>query len=269
MEENEDFESLAKAERGKSVRKIIAESAIMKKILQEAIAIAKSHASVFISGESGTGKEVIANVIHASSLRQNGPFIKVNCAAIPESLAESEFFGHEKGAFTGASAPHLGRFELAHKGSLLLDEITEIPLSLQAKLLRVVQEHEFERLGGVKSIAVDVRLISTSNRDVKTAILEKRLRDDLYYRLNVIPIFIPPLRDRPDDILPLTDYFLEKLCLENHKPLKRLSPETQKKLLAHNWPGNIRELANCIERAIVLSPIKKIVLDPEDFISII
>jgi two-component system response regulator AtoC len=231
---------------------VIGESPAMKKILEDVSRVAKSNAYVFIHGESGTGKEVIAHSIHYQSLRANKPFIKVNCAAVPETLIESEFFGHEKGSFTGASARRLGRFELGNGGTLLLDEITEIPLPLQAKLLRVIQEQEFERVGGSKPVKVDVRLISTSNRDMKEAINQKAIREDLYYRLNVVPIYLPPLRERKEDILPLSEYFLKRICQENHKELKKLTPEAQKKLLDYSWPGNARELANIIERAVVL-----------------
>lgn len=231
---------------------IIGESPVMKKILADAHQVAKSHASVFITGESGTGKEVIAHAIHYSSPRAHCPFIRVNCAAIPEALIESEFFGHEKGAFTGANARRLGRFELAHGGSLLLDEVTEIPLSLQAKLLRVLQEQEFERVGGTRPVKVDVRVISTSNRDIKEVVSSKLLREDLYYRLNVVPIYIPPLRERPEDIIPLANCFLKQMCQENNSRQKELSKETEKKLLAYSWPGNVRELANILERAVVM-----------------
>lgn len=237
---------------------IIGESPALKKIMDEVQHVSRSSASVFISGESGTGKEVIAQAIHYHSQRANRPFIKVNCAAVPETLIESEFFGHEKGAFTGANAKRLGRFELANCGTLLLDEITEIPLSLQAKLLRAIQEHEFERIGGSRPVKVDVRLISTSNRDVKDAILKKNLREDLYYRLNVVPICIPPLRERKEDILPLANYFLDKFSKENNKEIKQLSDGAQKKLLAYPWPGNVRELANIIERIVVMDERKMI-----------
>jgi two-component system response regulator AtoC len=234
------------------MEQIIAESSIMKQILSDIAKVAKSHASVFISGESGTGKEVVAQTIHFLSLRASLPFIKVNCAAVPETLIESEFFGHEKGAFTGALDKRIGRFELAHRGTLLLDEISEIPLAVQAKLLRVVQEQEFERVGGNKPIKVDVRLISTSNRDMKKTIEEKLFREDLYYRLNVVPIDLPPLRERREDILSLAEEFLVRLCEENHKKRKRLSAEAKAKLLDYYFPGNIRELANIIERTVVM-----------------
>ena len=230
----------------------IAESSAMKKILVDLEKIAKSQASVFITGESGTGKEVIAGAIHELSLRASHPFIKVNCAAIPETLIESEFFGHERGAFTGAHIRKTGRFELADKGTLLLDEVTEIPLSLQPKLLRAIQEHEFERVGGTKPLRVNVRFIATSNRNMQEAIETKVFREDLFYRLNVVPIHIPPLRQRTEDILPLTHYFLEKFCAENHKPVKVLSSAAEEKLLRYLWPGNVRELANIIERTVVL-----------------
>jgi len=235
-----------------NMRPVIAESPAMKQILQDVQQVAKSNANVFINGETGTGKEVIAHLIHYNSPRVNQPFIKVNCAAVPESLVESEFFGHEKGAFTGAANKRLGRFELADKGSLLLDEITEIPLALQAKLLRVTQEQEFERIGGSKAIKVNVRLISTSNRDIREAIANKVLREDLYYRLNVVPINLPPLRERQEDILPLAESFIERTCLGNHLERKALSSDAKKKLLFYRWPGNVRELANIIERAIVM-----------------
>lgn len=237
---------------------IIGKSQVMKKILHEVEHAAKSNANIFISGESGTGKEVIAHAIHYGSGRASRPFIKVNCAAMPETLIESELLGHEKGAFTGANARRSGRFELAHSGTLLLDEVTEIPINVQAKLLRVVQEQEFERVGGSKTIKVDVRLISTSNRDIKEAISQRILREDLYYRLNVIPIFLPPLRERRDDIIPLAEFFLEKMSRENHKEKKNLSEEAQDKLLSYQWPGNIRELANIIERAVVMDQGKQI-----------
>ncbi len=232
---------------------ILADSLVMRQVLSDIIKVAQSNAAVFISGESGTGKEVIAHAIHYQSSRLNLPFIKVNCAAIPETLIESEFFGHEKGSFTGAIEKRLGRFEQAHKGTLLLDEISEIPLGVQAKLLRVVQEQEFERVGGVRPIKVDVRLISTSNRHMKEMIEQKMFREDLYFRLNVVPIQLPPLRERKEDILTLADYFLERFSEENNKRKKQLSASAQKRLLEYPWPGNIRELANTIERAVVMN----------------
>lgn len=238
--------------RDENLPPLIAQSASMKKILRDLDKIAKAQASVFITGESGTGKEVIANAIHKASLHSSAPFIKVNCAAIPEALIESEFFGHERGAFTGAHIRKIGRFELADQGTLLLDEVTEIPLMLQSKLLRAIQEQEFERVGGTRPIKVNIRFIATSNRNMMEAIENKVFREDLYYRLNVVPIHIPSLRERSEDILPLANYFLEKFCLENHKPKKTLNEQAIQKLLQYNWPGNVRELANIIERTVVL-----------------
>lgn len=232
--------------------RLVAESPAMKRILGDLDKIAKAHASVFITGESGTGKEVIAATIHEMSSRAQFPFIRVNCAAIPETLLESEFFGHEKGSFTGAHVRKTGRFELADRGTLLLDEVTEIPLILQPKLLRAIQEQEFERVGGTRPIKVNLRFLATSNRNMQEAIETKVFREDLYYRLNVVPIQIPPLRDRREDILPLAKHFLEKFCKENHKPMKTITEAASKKLLDYRWPGNVRELANIIERTVVL-----------------
>lgn len=231
---------------------IIYNSLYMKDLLKNIDKISNSSSSVFISGESGTGKEVIAKLIHQRSNRKENPFIKVNCAAISPSLLESEFFGHEKGAFTGAVEQKKGRFELANNGTLLLDEITEIPPNLQAKLLRALQEQEFERVGNSKPIKVDIRFISTTNKNIKNAIKDNLFREDLFYRLNVIPIHIAPLRERKDDIIPLANFFMKKFCIENHKSLKKLSSSATDKLLNYNWPGNVRELANIIERTIVM-----------------
>lgn len=261
VEENQYLRQQVSPGGSRSYYQIVGESPIMKKIITDVAQVAKSNASVFINGESGTGKEVIAQAIHYQSTRANRPFIKVNCAAVPETLIESEFFGHEKGAFTGANIKKPGRFELANNGTLLLDEVTEIPLPLQAKLLRVIQEQEFERVGGTKPIKVDVRLISTTNRDIKQAIEQKVLREDLYYRLNVVPIFLPPLRDRREDIVPLAEYFLNKMCLENHREPKQLTAEAKQKLLDYPWPGNARELANILERAVVMDTARQIAPD--------
>lgn len=240
---------------------LIAESPQMKKILVDLEKIAKSNASVFITGESGTGKEVIGSAIHELSSRNHSPFIKVNCAAIPETLVESEFFGHERGAFTGALQRKTGRFELADKGTLLLDEVTEIPLGLQAKLLRAIQEQEFERVGGLRPIKVNIRFLATSNRNMQEAIENKVFREDLFYRLNVVPIHIPPLRERPEDILPLAHYFLGRFCQENHKKPKQFTSSAIQKLVQYPWPGNVRELANIIERTVVLDFDAKIEVD--------
>lgn len=253
LQENNYLREEISTQQGSKKHNLIAESDMMKRILEDVGKIAKSSSSVFISGESGTGKEVIAHAIHTTSHRSLQPFIKVNCAAIPSTLLESEFFGHEKGAFTGAINKKLGRFELADKGTLLLDEVSEIPLELQSKLLRAVQEMEFERVGGIRPIRVDVRLIATSNRSMKEAVEQKLFREDLYYRLNVVPVHLPPLRERKDDILPLAEFFLKRLCEDNQKSLKRLCPNARQKLIDYHWPGNIRELANVIERTVVMN----------------
>jgi two-component system response regulator AtoC len=231
---------------------LVAKSAAMQQVLANLEKIAKSQASVFLIGESGTGKEVLAAEIHRLSPRGSAPFVKVNCAAVPETLLEAEFFGYEKGAFTGAHARKLGRFELADQGTLLHDEVTEIPLTLQPKLLRAIQEQEIERLGGTKAVGINVRFIATSNRNMQEAIESKVFREDLYYRLNVLPIHLPPLRQRLEDIVPLAEHFIRRFCLENHKPLKTLTPRAAEKLQAYPWPGNVRELANIIERTVVL-----------------
>lgn len=260
LEENQYLRQQVSSGSNRNYSQMVGESPAMKKIIADVAQVSKSNASVFINGESGTGKEVVAHAIHFQSTRANKPFIKVNCAAVPDTLIESEFFGHEKGAFTGANIKKPGRFELANTGTLLLDEVTEIPLPLQAKLLRVIQEHEFERVGGTKPIKVDVRIISTTNRDIKQAIEDKVLREDLYYRLNVVPIYLPPLRERKEDIIPLAEYFAKKLCQENHRELKQLTSEAKKKLLDYYWPGNARELANILERAVVMDASK--LIDP-------
>lgn len=255
------FETLPKKSISKTISTIpsvflptplIAESPSMRAIARELLSIADSRAHVFLTGDSGTGKEIIAETIHMLSPRKDKPFIKINCAAIPETLIESEFFGHEKGAFTGAITRRPGRFELASEGTLLLDEITESPLSFQAKLLRAVQQQQFERVGGFETLKVDVRFISTSNRDVLDFIARKLFREDLFYRLHVIPIHIPPLRERREDIVPLAEYFLAQACKDNNKPLKRFSATGVHLLLSYDWPGNVRELANLIERTAIM-----------------
>ncbi len=215
--------------------------------------IARSNATVFIQGESGTGKELFARYIHNQSGRKEKPFVALNCAALPETLLESELFGYEKGAFTGAIRNREGKFELAHAGSLLLDEVTEIPIHLQAKLLRVLQEGEVDRLGGKYSVPVDVRVVATTNIKLEDQVREGKFRKDLYYRLNVIPLRIPPLRERPADISPLSEYFLKKYSGENGSPADSLAPEALKKLREYSWPGNVRELQNVIHRAVLIS----------------
>ncbi|MDR3554738.1 MAG: sigma-54 dependent transcriptional regulator [Syntrophobacteraceae bacterium] len=215
--------------------------------------IAPSKAAVFIQGESGTGKELFARYIHQQSGRKDNPFIALNCAALPDTLLESELFGYEKGAFTGAIRNREGKFELAHTGTILLDEVTEIPFHLQAKLLRVLQEGEVDRLGGKYPVPVDVRVIATTNVRIEEQVREGKFRKDLYYRLNVIPLRIPPLRERPGDILPLAEHFLERYSAENGSKDVTLAPESLKMLAEYGWPGNVRELQNVIQRSVLIS----------------
>lgn len=231
---------------------LIGASPVMNEIYNDLVLVGQSKATVLLRGESGTGKELIAKLIHERSARAKKPFIKVNCAALSESLIESELFGHEKGAFTGAFQMRKGRFELAHGGTLFLDEVGDLPLPVQVKLLRVIQEMEFERVGGVQTLSVDVRVIAATHRDLEKAILEGTYRQDLYYRLSVIPLCIPPLRDRVEDILPLIQHFIEKFNEENRKNVV-LSQEMIDLLLRYHWPGNVRELENCMERLVVLA----------------
>ena len=215
--------------------------------------VAPSKATVLITGESGTGKGELAKAIHQLSPRAKRPLISLQCAALAESLLESELFGHERGAFTGADRKRIGRFEQAHGGTLFLDEIGEIPLATQVKLLRVLQDRSFERVGGNESIAVDVRLIAATNRDLAADVRAGRFREDLYYRLNVVHIEMPPLRVRAGDVLVLANYFLHRFAEENHKPVEQFSDAARAKILAQPWRGNVRELENAIERAVVLS----------------
>ncbi len=220
---------------------------------QEAIErAAKSEATVLIQGESGTGKELMARSLHDLSPRARGPFVAINCAAIPEALLENELFGHEKGAFTGATGRKTGKAEMAHQGTLFLDEIADLPLALQAKILRLVQERQFERVGGVQTITVDVRVVAATNRDLASAVASKGFRDDLYYRLSVFPVTVPPLRRRRSDVLPLAEAFLDRFGRELGRKGLRLSEAARRALLDHAWPGNVRELQNSIERAVIL-----------------
>jgi len=231
---------------------IVTQDAQLLQILDLAEDVAASNATVLIQGESGTGKELLACFIHHHSERSGKPYVAMNCAALPESLAESELFGHEKGSFTGAIGRKIGKFELAHCGTIVLDEITEMSAPLQAKLLRVIQEREIDRIGGTKPIPIDVRIIAISNRDVRKAVIEGRFREDLFYRLNVIPITIPPLRDRKSDIPLVAEHFLEKYARCNNRKMKKIAEETIALLLKYDWKGNIRELENTIERAVLL-----------------
>jgi Nif-specific regulatory protein len=235
-----------------SITNIIGNSNKMREVYQMISQVSKSNATVLIRGESGTGKELTANSIHYSSNRAKNAFIKVNCVSLPENLIESELFGHEKGAFTGAIKKKLGRFELAHMGTIFLDEIGSISLDVQVKLLRVLQEKEFERVGGHKTIKVDVRVVAATNKNLEQAVEDDSFRGDLYYRLNVFPIYMPPLRERKTDILLLADYFLEKYAQENNKDIRRFSTPAIDMLMEYHWPGNVRELENCIERAVLL-----------------
>jgi len=234
------------------ITNIVGNSNKMREVFQMISQVSKSNATVLIRGESGTGKELVANSIHYDSYRTKHPFVKVNCAALPSNLIESELFGHEKGAFTGAIKLKKGKFELANKGAIFLDEIGSVGLDVQFKLLRVLQEKEFERVGGLATIKTDVRVITATNKNLEQAVEAEVFRGDLYYRLNVFPIYMPPLRERKTDILLLADHFLEKYAAENHKDIRRFSTPAIDMLMEYHWPGNVRELENCIERAVLL-----------------
>jgi len=234
------------------ITNIIGNSNKMREVFQMISQVSNSNATVLIRGESGTGKELTANAIHYNSPRAKNPFVKVNCAALPSNLIESELFGHEKGAFTGALRQKKGKFELANNGTIFLDEIGSIGMDVQVKLLRVLQEKEFERVGGYETIKVDVRIIAATNKNLEQAVEEETFRDDLYYRLNVFPIYMPPLRERKTDILLLADHFLERYAKENMKDIRRFSTPAIDMLMQYHWPGNVRELENCIERAVLL-----------------
>jgi Nif-specific regulatory protein len=231
---------------------LLGQSKAMEDLRQLIRRVARTEATVLIQGESGTGKELVARALHQQSPRNGAPFIKVNCAAIPENLIESEFFGHEKGAFTGALAKREGRFELAHGGTILLDEISEISPAVQAKLLRVLQEREFERVGGNRTVKVDVRVIATTNRHLEQSVARKEFRQDLFFRLNVVPVQVPPLRQRKEDILLLARHFMQRFMRKHGVKITGLSPASESALLEHDWPGNVRELQNVIERAVIL-----------------
>ena len=231
---------------------ILGTSGPMRLVYEQVAQVARTDTTALIRGESGTGKELIAQAIHYNSLRAKRPFVKVSCAALPESLIESELFGYEKGAFTGAHATKKGRFELAEGGTLFLDEIGELNLATQVKLLRVLQAKEYERLGGTKTLRANIRLIAATNKDIEKAIADGRFREDLFYRLNVFAIFVPPLRERKPDLLLLADHFLEKASVANGRHIKRISTPAIDMLMAYHWPGNVRELENAIERAVVV-----------------
>ena len=242
---------------------VVGSSFKMRQLLDVCRSIAPTNATLLIYGESGTGKELVASYIHKKSLRSSKPFIRVNCAAIPETLLESELFGHEKGAFTHAISRRLGRFELAHTGTVFLDEVGEMSPAMQAKLLRVLQEKEFERVGGVDTIKVDVRVVAATNQNLKQAVVEGSFREDLYYRLSVVPLFLPPLRERKQDIPALASRFIDKYNEEFGRNISGITNEALEHLASHNWPGNIRELENAVERAVLLA--RSDVLIPSDF----
>ena len=232
--------------------KIIGEDRQLRQVTQQLHRAAATDATVLLEGESGTGKELFARALHMLSPRADGPFVAINCAAIPDTLLETELFGHEKGAFTGAAQRKPGRFEMAHRGTLFLDEIGDLPLALQAKILRALEEKCFERVGGTQSLHVDVRVVAATNRNLKVRVAAREFREDLYFRLSVFPIAIPPLRERSDDVSILARHFIEKFCREQNKKPLLLSPGALDELLAYAWPGNVRELQNSIERAVIL-----------------
>jgi DNA-binding NtrC family response regulator len=243
---------------GPGLPNIIGKNARMIEICTLIQKVAKSDASVLLQGESGTGKELFARAIHGLSFRKDKPYIAINCAAIPDELLENELFGSEKGAFTGAHARKMGKFEIAHTGTIFLDEIGDMDIALQAKLLRVLQDKKFERLGGTKTVEVDVRLVAATNMDLTELIKTKQFREDLYYRLSVFPIVIPPLRERQDDVKELAEFFVDRYCREMRKPQKSISQDGLNLLMKYHWPGNVRELENTIERAVILAEGKKI-----------
>lgn len=244
---------------------IIGRSPALLEAIEKVNRVATTDASVLITGETGTGKELFARAIHSASSRRDKPLIKLNCAALPPSLVESELFGHEKGAFSGAIQRRIGRFELAQGGTIFLDEIGEVPLDVQVKLLRVLQEREFERVGGTDPIKVDVRIIAATNRDLKQAICDGKFREDLFYRLNVFPLSLPPLRDRTGDVELLTQFLVSKFAARIGRPMDSIHPKTLESLISYHWPGNVRELENILERAIILSNGPRLEIDPDVF----
>jgi DNA-binding NtrC family response regulator len=251
MKENQNLRKTIR--RSQRFGGMLGNSPIMQELKRDIEKIADTRGTVLLTGESGTGKELAARAIHELSVRHKGPYIRINCAAIPESLLEAELFGHEKGAFTNAIARREGMFELAHGGTLLLDEVTEIAPNMQAKLLRVLQEREIMRIGGKTSIKVDVRVIATTNRDLKKEVREGRFKEDFYYRLNVIPLHVPALRERREDIPMLVRHFVERACAENERSLMEITDGAMQAIVEHSWRGNVRELENCLERSVILT----------------
>lgn len=252
QEINRQEEQLKMLLRGRErLGNIVGKGAKMQEIFDLVQVVAKSEVTVLLQGESGTGKELIASTVHALSQRKEGPFLKVSCAALPESLLESELFGHVKGAFTGAIKDKPGRFELADRGTILLDDVSEMSPSIQVKLLRVLQDHEFERVGGTRTIKVDLRVMAASNRDLQAAVGDGRFREDLFYRLNVVPIMIPPLRERKEDVPLLVDFILGRLATKTQQRPRTVSPDAMNLLMEYDWPGNVRELENALEFALV------------------
>jgi len=239
---------------GSTFDDLVGESAALRRVLSDVHIVGATDSTVLIDGETGTGKERIARAVHDHSLRKSRPLVTLNCAALPAALLEAELFGHERGAFTGAAAQRIGRFELADGGTIFLDEIGELPLESQPKLLRVLQEREFERLGSARTLRTNVRVIAATNRDLKALVREGRFRPDLYYRLNVFPIHVPPLRERPEDIPPLVRHFARQFSRRHGRRIEVICAESMAALLRYSWPGNVRELQNVIERAVILSP---------------
>jgi DNA-binding NtrC family response regulator len=251
----------------KAETKLIGRSTAIKEILNKIHTLASVDSNVLIHGDSGTGKECVARLIHESSIRSKGPFVVVSCASLPSELIEAELFGHEPGAFTGASKQHIGRFELANNGTLFLDDVDDIPLGLQVKLLRIIQEQKFERIGGEVTISVNFRLIAASKKNLDSLIAEGKFREDLYFRLNIIPLYLPPLRHRRDDIPLLCEYFINRLADRLNRPNSQIDEDVMAKLIDYDWPGNVRELENIIERMLVLSKDSHIKIDllPSEF----
>jgi DNA-binding NtrC family response regulator len=245
----------------RQIQTILGSHPLMQRLLDKVIAAATSRATVLIHGETGTGKELIAAAVHSQSKRKMGSFVRLNCSALSETVLESELFGHEKGAFTGAATRRKGRFEQADGGSLFLDEVSEIPFGVQVKLLRFLQERQFERVGGNETLTVDTRIVAATNKDLRQLVDDGRFREDLYYRLNVVRLDVPPLRARPSDIPLLADHFLRRFAAENDKTIRGFTPEAMSALLAQPWPGNVRELQNAIEQAVVLCRAEKVALD--------